>query len=259
MRKSYCKRTLCMCGFFFFYPFIDMEESCMNNMLYLSQFNLMSSLSEADLVEMDSMTSITTLPKNTLIQTPDTFAESFYFVKRGAVRLYTLSLEGKQFTLDILKEGNVFGEMNGISLGTRAMYIETMEESDICLMNRQRFDQFLLEHPAFMMNLMKVLSERIKSMSELTQKLALGNLHDKIMHTLFRLASQMGSTEEENYFRIHHALTHQEIAWMVGASRESVTVALQELSRAGRIRTSFKSVSLHRDEMTSMHDLSAHM
>ncbi|WP_440114074.1 Crp/Fnr family transcriptional regulator [Paenibacillus sp. QZ-Y1] len=224
----------------------------MDKILYLSQFNLMSSLSEADLIEMDSMTSITTMPKNMQIQTPDTFTEGFHFVKRGKVRLYTLNPEGKQFTLDILKEGNVFGEMNGISLGTRTVYIETMEESDICLIDRQRFEQFLIEHPGFMLRLMKVLSERIKGMSELTQTLALGNLHDKIILNLFRLAEQIGWIEENEYCRINLALTHQEIAWMSGATRESVTLALQELSRAGRIRTGFKSVSLHRDEMAAI-------
>jgi CRP/FNR family transcriptional regulator len=223
----------------------------MDKILYLSQFNLMSSLSEADLIEMDSMTSITTLARNTLIQTPDTFAEGFYFVKKGKVRLYTLSEEGKQFTLDILKEGNVFGEMNGISLGTRSVYIETMEECDICLMNRQRFEQFLIKHPKFMMNLMKVLSERIKGISELTQKLALGNLHEKIMHNLTRLADQMGCVEEDDYFWINLVLTHQEVAWMAGATRESVSVALQDLVRVGRIRTGFKSVALHRNELSA--------
>jgi CRP/FNR family transcriptional regulator len=223
----------------------------MDKILYLSQFNLMSSLSEADLIEMDSMTSITTLARNTLIQTPDTFAEGFYFVKKGKVRLYTLSEEGKQFTLDILKEGNVFGEMNGISLGTRSVYIETMEECDICLMNRQRFEQFLIEHPEFMMNLMNVLSERIKGISELTQKLALGNLHEKIMHNLTRLADQMGCVEEDDYFWINLVLTHQEVAWMAGATRESVSVALQDLVRVGRIRTGFKSVALHRNELSA--------
>lgn len=82
----------------------------MDKILYLSQFDLMSSLSESDLVEMDSMTSITSFPAHTAIQTPDTFKEGFYFVKRGRVRLYTLNPGGKQFTLDILSEGNVFGE-----------------------------------------------------------------------------------------------------------------------------------------------------
>ncbi|WP_128103953.1 Crp/Fnr family transcriptional regulator [Paenibacillus sp. DCT19] len=223
----------------------------MDNIQYLSQFNLMACLSESDLIEMDSMTSITTLPKDTLIQTPDQFKEGFYFVKKGTVRLYTINVEGKQFTLDMLGEGNVFGEMNGISLGTRMLYIETMEECDICLMNRQRFEKFLIEHPRFMMNLMKVLSERIQSMSELTQKFALGTLHDKIMHNLIRLAAQVGSSEEGEYFRMNCAITHQEIAWMAGATRESVTVALQELLRAGRIRTGYKTISVHREEMAA--------
>ncbi|WP_405142477.1 Crp/Fnr family transcriptional regulator [Paenibacillus sp. FSL H7-0942] len=231
----------------------------MDKILYLSQFDLMSSLSEADLIEMDGMTSITTIPKNRQIQTPDTFTEGFYFVKRGKVRLYTLNPEGKQFTLDILTEGNVFGEMNGISLGTRAVYIETMEECDICLMNKQRFEQFLIEHPEFMMRLMNVLSERIKRMSELTQTLALGNLHEKVLHNLFRLAEQMGWIEEDEYCRIQLGLTHQEIAWMAGATRESVTIVMQDLAKSGHIRTGFKSVSLHRDEIANLRKITDHL
>lgn len=231
----------------------------MDKILYLSQFDLMSSLSEADLIEMDGMTSITTIAKNRQIQTPDTFTEGFYFVKRGKVRLYTLNPEGKQFTLDILTEGNVFGEMNGVSLGTRAVYIETMEECDICLMNKQRFEQFLIEHPEFMMRLMNVLSERIKRMSELTQTLALGNLHEKVIHNLFRLAEQMGWIEEDEYCRIQLGLTHQEIAWMAGATRESVTIVMQDLAKSGRIRTGFKSVSLHRDEIANLRKITDHL
>lgn len=221
----------------------------MNKILYLSQFNLMSSLSEPDLVEMDSMTLITTLPKHARIQTPDTFTEGLYFVKKGTVRLYTLSAEGKQFTLDILGEGNVFGEMGSISLGTRSVYIETMEESDICLMDRTRFERFLIEHPQFMLTLMNVLSERIKGMSELTQQLALGNLHDKIMHNLVRLAAQVGTVDEGDYLRIDLVLTHQEIAGLAGATRESVTSALKDLANQNRIRTGYRSVSLNRDEL----------
>lgn len=73
----------------------------MNSIQYLSQFNLLHSLSLADLIEMDQMTSTTTIPKKTFIQTPETFSEGLYFVKKGKVRLYKLNADGKQFTLDI--------------------------------------------------------------------------------------------------------------------------------------------------------------
>jgi CRP-like cAMP-binding protein len=221
----------------------------MDKIQYLSQFNLLQSLSMEDLIEMDQLTSITIIPKNTLIQTPETFAEGLYFVKKGKVRLYKLNAEGKQFTSDILNEGNVFGEMDIISLGTRDNYIETIEESHICLMNKERFESFLIQRPRFMMQLLKVLSDRIVGMSQLTHNLALGNLHDKILYALMKLSDQFGLISNDEYYRIDVPLSHQEIANLVGATREAVTIALQELVKEGFIKTGFKTIYIHREKL----------
>jgi len=134
----------------------------------------MHSLTNGDLIEMDKLTIITTVPKNTFIQTPDTFVETLYFIKSAP---YRLNEEGKQFTLDILGEGNIFGEMEEISLGTRELFIETVVESDICMMDKERFQKYVIQHPQFMMNMMKAISERLSNMSSLAQNLALGKLH----------------------------------------------------------------------------------
>ncbi|WP_314586741.1 Crp/Fnr family transcriptional regulator [Paenibacillus terrigena] len=225
----------------------------MDRIEYLSQFNLLKSLSNEDLIEMDELTSITIMPKSTYIQTPDTFKEGLYFVKQGKVRLFKLNAEGKQFTSDILCEGNVFGEMNMISLGTRDHYIETIEESHICLMNKDRFESYLMQRPRFMMNMIKVLSDRIVGMSHLTQNLILGNLHSKIIYVAKKLADQFGySTHDEEYLRINYALSHQEIANLVGATREAVTIALQELVKENLIQTGFKTIYLHRDQLEKL-------
>ena len=221
----------------------------MDKIQYLSQFNLLHSLSMEDLIEMDQLTSITTIPKNTFIQTPETFSEGLYFVKKGKVRLYKLNAEGKQFTSDILNKGNVFGEMDIISFGTRDNYIETIEESHICLMNKERFESFLIQRPRFMMKLLKVLSDRIIGMSHLTQNLALGNLHDKILYALMKLSDQFGLTSKDEYYRIDLPLSHQEIANLVGATREAVTVALQELVKEEVIKTGFKTIYIHREKL----------
>ncbi|MEK3745379.1 Crp/Fnr family transcriptional regulator [Brevibacillus sp. FSL K6-0770] len=220
----------------------------MDRIQYLSQFNLLRSLSSEDLIEMDELTSITTFPKYTFIQTPDTFTEGLYFVKRGKVRLYRLNEEGKQFTLDILREGNIFGEMGDISLGTRGLFIETVEESDICVMDKERFEGYLLRRPRFMLNMIKVMSERLSHMSSLAQSLALGKLHDKIIHVLAELSERFGVQDDgDDYSRIDMPLSHQEIAHLVGASREAVSVALKELAEAGMLRTRFRTVTVHRD------------
>ncbi|MCP3744761.1 Crp/Fnr family transcriptional regulator [Paenibacillus sp. A3M_27_13] len=224
----------------------------MNSIQYLSQFNLLHSLSLEDLIEMDQMTSITTIAKKNFIQTPETFSEGLYFVKKGKVRLYKLNADGKQFTLDILSEGNVFGEMDMISLGTRDMYIETIEECDICRMDKDRFEHFLIEHPRFMMNMIKVLSDRISGMSSLAQHLALGNLQDKILYILLKLSDQFALQSREEYRKINFPLSHQEIANLVGATREAVTTALQELVKEKVIITGFKAIYIHREKLMKL-------
>ncbi|RJX39541.1 Crp/Fnr family transcriptional regulator [Paenibacillus pinisoli] len=223
----------------------------MDRIQYLSQFNLMHSLSESDLIEMDKLTVITTVPKHTFIQTPDTFIETLYFIKKGKVRLYRLSEEGKQFTLDILGEGNIFGEMEEFSLGTRGLFIETIVESDICMMDKERFRTYVIQHPQFMMNMLKAISERLSNMSSLAQNLALGKLHDKIIHALIELFSRFGVWDESCEFgKIDMPLSHAEIAHLVGASREAVSIALKELADSGVLQVGFRSIALHRDVLT---------
>lgn len=227
----------------------------MDNIQYLSQFNLLNSLSMEDLIEMEQLTLITTFPKNTFIQTPETFSEGLYFVKKGKLRLYKVNAQGKQFTSDILNEGNVFGEMDIISFGTRENFIETIEESHICLMNKERFENFLIQRPQFMMTLLKVLSNRVIGMSQLTQNLALGKLHDKVLYALIKLSDQFGLTCDNEYYKIDFPLSHQEIANLVGATREAVTVVLQELVKEEVIKTGFKTIYIHRKAFGEKHFL----
>lgn len=221
----------------------------MDNIHYLSQFNLLHALQMEDLIEMEQLTLITIVPKKTFIQTPETFSEGLFFVKKGKVRLYQLNAEGKQFTSDILNEGNVFGEMNIISFGTRQHYIETIEESHICQIDHKRFEQFICHRPRFMMSLLQVLSNRINSMSLLTQNLAIGNLHDKILCVLMKLSDDLGEKSDDYYDKIGVPLSHQEIANLIGVSREAVTMALQELVKEELIKTGFKTVHIHREKI----------
>lgn len=221
----------------------------METIHYLSQFNLLQSLALEDLMEMEELTRITVVPKNTYIQTPTTFSKGLFFVKKGKVRLYRLNADGKQFTSDILTEGNVFGEMNVISFGTKDHYIEAMEECHICTIDPVRFEEFVATRPRFLMSLMQVLSDRIKSMSQLTQNLAIGNLHDKILCVLLKLSDQLGVKSEDNYYKINVPLSHQEIANLIGASREAVTVALQELVKAEVLQTGFRTIRIHHDKI----------
>jgi len=221
----------------------------MDKLTALSQINLLQSLSDEDLAEMDELTQITVYKKRTFIQTPDTFVEKLFYVKSGKVRLFQLNAEGKMFILDILNEGNVFGELNSISLGTRNLYIEAIEESRICTIDQKRFETFMIEHPQLMLNMIGVLSKRVGEMSLLAQSMVLEKLSDKIVQVLIRLAKQFGYVREGDYMKIELPISHQELASLVGASREAVTMSLQELAQNKVVVNGFRTVFIHHSKL----------
>lgn len=216
----------------------------MNKIGYLSQISLFDTLPMEDLMEIDRMAPMSKLKKNTLIQTPENFREGLYFVKEGKLRLYKFNPEGKQFTLGILGKGNVFGEIDSFSFGTKDIFIEAIEDTLLCSMGKEQFEMFLTSRPQLAMKLLKVLSERLKERDAMLEQLALGGIRDRVLHLLIKLSEQFGIREGE-YYKIDLPLTHQELANMIGATRETVTVVLKELAKEDMIRTGRMSIHVN--------------
>jgi CRP/FNR family transcriptional regulator, anaerobic regulatory protein len=222
----------------------------MDKLWYLARMDIFDALPDDDMLELDRISSLThfnAVPKQYMIQTPDTYREGLFFVKEGKLLLYKLSPEGKQFTVGILGKGNMFGEIDTFSFGTKDLYIETLEETLICSVMKEHFENFLSKRPQLAMRFLTELSDRLRERDELLEKLALGDLRTRIVYLLARLADKFGVADDQtHYLKIEIPLTHQEIANMVGATREAVTVALNDLSKNGDILLRRKSISIHR-------------
>ncbi|WCK52960.1 Crp/Fnr family transcriptional regulator [Aneurinibacillus sp. Ricciae_BoGa-3] len=216
----------------------------MNKLWYLSQISMFNALPKEDLMEMEKMGPMSTLERNTIIQTPETFHEGLYTIKEGKLRLYKMNAEGKQFTLGILGKGNLFGEIDSFSLGTRDIFIETIDKTLLCSFGKEQFEAFLTSRPQLALKFLKVLSERLQERDALLEQLALGDLRDRVLHLLMKLSKQFG-IEDGDYHKIDFSLTHQELANMVGATRESVTMVLKELSKRDIVRTGRMSIEVN--------------
>lgn len=214
---------------------------------YLSKISIFETLPAEDLQEIDRMAPMShfnAVPKGTMIQTPGNEKDGLFFVKLGKLRLYKINEDGRQFTLGILGQGNMFGEIESFSLGTKGIYIETMEETLICSVLKDDFNHFLSQRPLLAMKFLKELSDRLQERDELLEKLALGDLKEKVLYLLVKLAEKFGIKDKE-YMRIDIPLTHQELANMIGATRESVTLVLQELSKESLIQTGRMSIKVN--------------
>ncbi len=217
----------------------------MNKLWYLSQISLFNALPKEDLMEIDKMAPMSTIKKGTLIQTPDTFREGLYFLKKGKLKLYKINVEGKKFIVSILGAGNVFGEIDTFSLGTKGLFIETVEDTLLCAMGKEQFEQFLLVRPELALKMLKELSALLNERDALLAQLALGGVRDKLLHLLINLAEKFGMNEKDGLYKIDLRLSHQEIANMIGSTRETVTVVLNDLVAEGVIKTGRMTIEIN--------------
>ncbi|MDD9269703.1 Crp/Fnr family transcriptional regulator [Paenibacillus sp. GCM10023248] len=218
----------------------------MNKLWYLSQISIFEEMSREEIREIDQLDTINHfnwITKNTLVQTPESAREGLYFVKEGKLRLYKLNDSGKQFTLGILTRGNIFGELNSFSFGTRRVYIETMESSLLCTITEPQFERLMLNRPQLALKFLKALSDRLKEREDQLEQLALHGLRERVLHLLSTLSAKFGVIQD-GYALIDLPLSHQEIANMTGASREAVSNVMSELAKEGVIKASRLSVQL---------------
>lgn len=218
----------------------------MNKLWYLSQISIFEEMTREEMREIDQLDTIhhfNWITKNTLVQTPESAREGLYFVKEGKLRLYKLNDSGKQFTLGILTRGNIFGELNSFSFGTRKVYIETMESSLLCTMSEPQFERLMINRPQLALKFLKALSDRLKEREDQLEQLALHGLRKRVLHLLSTLSAKFGVIQD-GYALIDLSLSHQEIANMIGASREAVSGVMSELAKEGVVKISRLSVQL---------------
>lgn len=230
-----------------------------NKLWYLSQINLFETLPMKDLRLIDKMAPMSTIPKGTLIIDPTTDNRRLYLLKRGRVRLFRVSEDGRQLTLGLLGKGNIFGETESLSTGSSAAYAEALDDALVCILGKEDFEAILLRWPKVALKMVSLLSQRIREAEELVENLAFHDVRYRVVYLLAKLTQQFGSTEEEGapgYTKLDLNLSHQELAHMIGATRESVSTVLSQLAKEGVVITGRKQIAINLRQAKTLIDKS---
>ena len=151
-------------------------------------------------------------------------------MKKGQVRLYRMNQNGKQFTLDILVDGNLFGETSTLTLTDYQMYAEAMTDTYICMMSREDFERFMENHPKIAMRLVQLLSAKLNDFYSFSEKIALGDVRQRVIYLLLMLSEKTGRRTKQ-WQTIEMKLTHQDIATMIGATSETTSAEMSRLKK----------------------------
>ncbi|MCA0984985.1 Crp/Fnr family transcriptional regulator [Halobacillus yeomjeoni] len=207
----------------------------MDKLSLLSEISLFDELSRDELMIIDEMSEMSPVKKGSIILSPDHPIEALFLLKKGQVRLYRMNEQGKQFTMDILVDGNIFGETSTVTLTDDQMYAEAMTDTYICTLSHKDFEQFIEKNPKIALKLIDILSSRLKDFYSLSEKIALSDVRQRLLFLLLMLSEKTGR-RKKNWQTIEMKLTHQDLANMIGATRETTSAVMSQLKKEGYLR-----------------------
>lgn len=198
-------------------------------------------LPQEDLDVIWQHTTIKSFQKNTIILNEGDLTDSFYVVLDGKVKIFLSNESGKEIVLAVEGCGAIFGEMALLDDAPRSTSIMTLEASRFAVISRHDFKSVLAKNPEIAFSLIRLLSQRVRRLTESVKGFAMLNVYGRIISLFLSLAK-----EEAGKLVIAEKLTQQDIASRVGASREMVSLILKDLSVGGYISTEGRRMTIHK-------------
>jgi CRP/FNR family transcriptional regulator, cyclic AMP receptor protein len=159
---------------------------------------------------------------------------SMMAVLKGSVRISTGSPDGKEITLNVIRTGEVFGEIALLDGRPRSADATAIEDCDLLVIERRYFLPFLLSNQDLMVRMLAVLCHRLRQTSDALGDLVMLDLPGRLARLLMRLADDHG-TQTPDGIRIEFKLSQRDIGTRVASSRESVNKQLQAWRDAGLV------------------------
>jgi len=156
-----------------------------------------------------------------------------YVVARGSVKALTTSADGDDVVFSIMGPGEVFGEVALLSENERTATIVAVDACELLVLDRRDFLAFLKSHPDAAIQMLGLLAERLRRLSELVEDTQFLNLPARLAKKLGALAARYGAPAEGGGIRIDLKLSQEELGDLVGATREAVNKQLRAWTAEG--------------------------
>jgi len=205
----------------------------------LQNISVFSGLSAEELGVIAERSVTRTYPKNTILINEGDIGTALFVVLSGKVKVFVSDSSGKEFVLNVLGDGEYFGEMALLDDETRTASVMTVEKSSFCILNKEDFLPLVLSHPKMMSTLLKNLVCRIRQLTDNIKALALKDVYGRVKRLLEDLA-----ITQDGQAVVQDKLTQQDIADRVGSSREMVARILKDLTIGGYIAIEKKQIVL---------------
>lgn len=200
----------------------------------LSKNRLLSQLDPHDMELLIGFSRVVRFGPEELIFNKGDPGDSLYAILKGRVGIKTVSEEGKEIFLNILEAGDVFGEIAFLDGRERTAGAVAMQPTELLRVGRAEFMPFLEEQPKLCLRLMNVLCERLRWTSDIIESTIFFDIPHRLAKRLLTLVKDYGR-ETDVGIRLNIKLSQEDLANMLGVTRESVNKGIRSLQKDGTI------------------------
>ena len=191
---------------------------------------LFSRVGEGDLEELATHLIERRFPKNATVVEEGLPGDYMYVIREGRVKVTKASEDGREKIMNFLEAGAFFGDMALLGDETRSASVKTLEESMLLALSRRDFIDLLRQSPDLALAVIEELANRLRETNEQARSLSFQGVEERTRNLFERIARPEADHGDQ---LMTPALTHQQIADMVGTSRETVTRAIKQLKESG--------------------------
>jgi len=210
---------------------------------YLKKISLFADLGQEELGDLANLATLQEVRRRRVIFLPGDPGTSVFFVNGGRVKISRVTRDGKELTLAYRGPGEIFGELCLVDGGPRAEMAEAMENALVTEIPREQFEKLLDSHARMGTRLVKTLCERRRELENTVEKLVFQDVNAKLAELLLSLGDDYGVDDARGTL-VAVKITHQEMANLIGSTRETVSLTLSQFKRKKLIATDGRKIIL---------------
>jgi CRP/FNR family cyclic AMP-dependent transcriptional regulator len=192
---------------------------------------IFETLDGESLEPMTRMASLRRVARHTVVLNAGDHTDNIYFVLSGALKVQISDEGGREVILSMLGPGELFGEMGVLDDHPRSATVLAVEPSEVVVIGKADFKQCLVENPDVALFIMRNLTKRLRLADRKIESLALLDVYGRVARLLLEAAETVDGRRV-----VTQKLTKQDIAKMIGASREMVSRVMRDLTAQGFIQ-----------------------
>jgi CRP/FNR family transcriptional regulator len=216
---------------------IELSKVCLGNLWIFQDLN------PADIAALNQKALRKKMAKNSFLFRQGDKADEMFLIKGGRMKLSKILEDGSEFTLDIRKAGDFVGENMFSDQGIYPVSAICLQDTLTCGFTRSQFEQLITENPKVSLQIIKNLSNRISWLTSRVGNLAVTNIEDRLYGVLCSVAQEHGTIGSQG-LTIQFPLTHEDLSFLTGAHRVSITRAMKALKSVGKIVYDGRKLSL---------------